>query len=207
MMRSSRTLVCMAAVVFGTGGLVGAAETVVGSPSDMVLEVARFDVDRENYTTKKLERAGKIPDETLDDLQRALLGEFTRAGMFGKVGKPAEAGGSAAAAEAAEAGDASYSGGTSGSDNASGPGVILSGTITDFKAGNRAARLLIGLGAGGQKFQVECVLKDRATGRVVGEKTIVDRKWGGLTGGDEAKGRSDFAEKVVAFVQKTLDQD
>lgn len=205
---TSRTSVflCIGSVLFGGSVPIVAADSTSRQPSSIVLEIARFDVDRENYTTKSLERAGKIPDETLDDLQRALLGEFTRAGLFKTVRKPVATPDST---NADAAGSEADSGSTDDAESAKSTEsvLVISGTITDFKPGNRGARMLIGFGAGGQKFEVDCVLMDWASGKKIGEATIVDRKFGGITGGDEAKGRSDFAEKVVKFVKKSLDLD
>lgn len=145
------------------------------------LEVARFGVNREDYSTKEAERAGKIPEETLDHLQRSLLGELTRSRVLPNVHKAAE-----------------------GEDSSPGA-LLLAGRVTDFKAGSRVARYFAGVGIGAQKVEVECVLKDKATGVVLGRETIVDRKWAGWAGGSEEKGIEDFAEKVSAFVQRTLE--
>ena len=87
-------------------------------------------------------------------------------------------------------------------DECSGKTLILGGQVTDFKKGSRSARMWIGFGAGKQKFQVQCFLKDAETGEVLARKEIIDRKVGGWAGGDEGKGESDFAEKVAKFVKK-----
>lgn len=178
MRRLSRFLLCLCAL--GAIGPIVAAETAPGVKHDSVLEVERMKVDRENYSTKELERAGKIPDEALDGIQRALIGIATRAGRFQGVRKPAEG---AAPGEAV---------------------VVLGGRVTDYKEGNRAARLLVGMGAGAQKFEAECVLTDKATGKVLGKERIADKKWGGIAGGNEEKGLEDFSEKVLAFVDRSL---
>lgn len=157
-----------------------AAERPAVRKHDVVLDVKRFEVDRENFSTQELERAGKIPEDALDAIQHALVGVATRSGGFTSVRKSDA---SAAPAEGV---------------------VVLSGRITDFKPGNRTARLLVGMGAGAQKFEAECLLTDKATGKVLGKTTIIDRKWAGITGGDEDKGLNDFAVKVTKFVEKSL---
>jgi len=73
--------------------------------------------------------------------------------------------------------------------------------VTDYKKGSRAARLWIGMGAGKQKFEVQCYLEDKESGEILARKEIIDRKIGGWAGGDEGKGESDFAEKVAKFVK------
>ncbi len=125
------------------------------------------------------ERAGRIPDEMLDAIQRILLTEFTKAGTIPAVRKP--------------------------DPSASPEGTLeLVGRVVDFLPGSKAARYFIGMGAGQQKIEVECFLKDRKTGAVLAHEIIRDRKVGGVAGGAEDKGVRDFAEKVVAFVQEGL---
>lgn len=82
--------------------------------------------------------------------------------------------------------------------------ISFGGTVTDYKKGNKAARYLIGFGAGKQKFAVNAWLKDKATGQVIAEDEIVDRKFAGFFGGSAKKGVKDFAEKVTGFIRKTL---
>jgi hypothetical protein len=148
-------------------------------PAYTAIEINRFDVNREDYSSKEAERAGRVPDEMLETIQRIIIAEFTKAQAFPKVGKP----GVAAAEELA---------------------LELGGKVLDFKAGNKTARYFVGMGAGQQKIEIECVLKDKKTGSVLAREVVLDRKVGGIAGGDEEKGVRDFAEKVVVFVQKTL---
>jgi hypothetical protein len=145
-----------------------------------VLEVELFQVDREDVSTKKAERAGMIPDEMLINIQRGMIGELTREKAFPSIRKPEDT--------KKEAGDV----------------LIIGGRIIDFKAGSKTARIMIGFGAGGQKIEAECVLKDKKTGEIIGKQRIVDRKVAGWAGGSETKGIHDFAEKIHAFIKKTL---
>lgn len=156
-----------------------AASDASKGPAYTAIEIARFDVNREDYSSKEAERAGRIPDETLDTIQRIVIAEFTKAQIFPKAGKP---------------------GGAADMD----PALELGGRVIDFKAGNKVARYFVGMGAGQQKIEIECVLKDKKTGNVLAREVILDRKVGGIAGGDEEKGLRDFAEKVIVFVQKTL---
>ena len=137
------------------------------------LEVEKFAVDRENFSSKKMERAATIPDEALDHLQHKVVGEVSRGNLLPKVSKT----------------------------ECTGKTLVFGGKVTDFKKGSRSARIWIGMGAGKQKFEVQCFLKDKVTGEVLVRKEIIDRKVGGWAGGDEAKGESDFAEKVAKFVK------
>jgi hypothetical protein len=135
------------------------------------LEVARVEVNREDFSSKEGERAGRIPDEMLDAIQRILLTEFTKAGTIPAARKPDPSAGAEGTLE-------------------------LVGRVVDFLPGS--------MGAGQQKIEVECFLKDRKTGAVLAHEIIRDRKVGGVAGGSEDKGVRDFAEKVVAFVQEGL---
>lgn len=137
------------------------------------LEVEKFVVDRDDFSSKAMERAAAIPEEALDHLQHKSVGEVTRDDLFTKVSKT----------------------------ECAGKTLIFGGKVTDFKQGNRSARIWIGMGAGKQKFEVQCYLKDKASGDVLARKEIIDRKIGGWSGGDEAKGESDFAEKVARFIK------
>lgn len=141
------------------------------------LEVEKFYVDRDDYSSKKMERAAAIPDETIASLQHKIVGEAHRKDLLPQIKK---------------AGAAACQGKT----------LILGGKVTEYKKGSRAARMMLGLGAGKQKFEVQCYLKDKQSGQMLANKKVVDRKMGGISGGDEAKGEHDFAEKVAKFVKK-----
>ena len=143
------------------------------------LEIARFEVNREDYSSKESERAGRIPDEVLDTIQRVLISEVVNAKKFATVAKAGAAAGGEGALE-------------------------LGGRVVDWLPGSKVARMFVGMGAGQQKIEVECVLKDKATGQILAQETILDRKVGGITGGSEEKGIRDFAEKVMMFIDQSL---
>ena len=157
-----------------------AAEDEAGGKAYNVLEIARFDVNREDYSTKEAERAGRIPDEALDTIQRILVAEYTQSKLLPTVRKA----------------------------GAPGEGEVvleLGGKVVDWLAGSQAKRVLVGFGAGQQKMEVDCVLKDKATGTILGQGRILDRKVAGWAGGSEDKGVRDFAEKVAKFMHATMD--
>lgn len=140
------------------------------------LEIEKFFVDRNDYSTKEMERAAAIPEERITSLQHKIVGEISRKNILTKAVKADK-------------------------ESCEGKALVFGGKVMDYKQGNRAARILIGLGAGKQKFSVDCFMKDKETGQVLAKKTIIDRKVGGIAGGGEEKGESDFAEKVVHFVK------
>ena len=82
--------------------------------------------------------------------------------------------------------------------------VEFGGTVTDFKKGNQAMRYFVGFGAGKQKLAIDAWVRNKATGEIIFQDKIVDRKWAGFGGGDDRKGVRDFAEKVVLFLNKGL---
>src|SRR3989442_11026604 len=163
-MRASLRLVLIVLPCLSAAAPARAHEPKTAKVTYSALELARFEVNREDYSTKAAERAGKISDEFLDGIQRALLGEMTRSSLFPAVRKPAES---------AEAGS---------------PVLVLGGRVVDYKPGNRTARYFAGFGAGQQKIEVECVLKNRVTGEVVAKEVITDRKVAGWAGGSEQNG-------------------
>ncbi|HZE90057.1 MAG TPA: hypothetical protein VE404_10935, partial [Verrucomicrobiae bacterium] len=56
-----------------------------------VVEVSLFDVNRKDFATKEAERAGSIPDDVIEKIQRSLIGIVTRSGDFPAVRKPGDA--------------------------------------------------------------------------------------------------------------------
>jgi len=157
-----------------------AAEGGAAGKAYSVLEIARFDVNREDYSTKETERAGRIPDEVLETIQRILISEYTQSKLLPTVRKAGSPGDGEVVLE-------------------------LGGKVVDWLGGSQAKRFLVGMGAGQQKIEVDCVLKDKATGTVLGHEQILDRKVAGIGGGSEEKGIRDFAEKVAKFIHTTMD--
>lgn len=157
-----------------------AADTATSAKPYTVLEISRFEVNREDLSTKEAERAGRIPEDILDTIQRILVSEFGQSKILPTVRKA----------------------------GAPGEGDVvleLGGKVVDWMAGSQAKRYWVGMGAGQQKIEVDCVLKDRATGAVLARERILDRKVGGIGGGNEEKGMRDFAEKVAKFMHASLD--
>ena len=87
-MKTSFRLVLTVLACLAAPALARAEEPKTAKVAYSALEIARFDVNREDYSSKEAERAGKISDEFLDGIQRALLGEMTRSSLFPAVRKP-----------------------------------------------------------------------------------------------------------------------
>ena len=145
------------------------------------IEVNLFEVDRDNISTRELARAAEIPTETLLSIQTYVRTELN----IDENGLAAKKGGDDSCEKMESA-------------------LELKGTITDFKAGSRMMRYMVGFGAGKQKIQIETELYDKESGDLIEKDQVVDRKIGGLIGGSENKGKRDFAEKMNNFVRQAL---
>ena len=145
------------------------------------VEVETFQVDRSHIKSKKDKRAAHIPAGALAELRQSIVLEVPLSvpGMVGMY-----------------AGDESCPNAESA--------IILGGTMSDFKKGNKAARYWVGMGAGAQKFAVQAWIKDKTTGETLGTAEVVDRKIAGFVGGSDEKGVDDFSEKVTRFIRRTL---
>lgn len=182
-MRINRRIV-VSMLVAGLAAVAGGMRTNLAGDADGkaydVLEVARFEASHEDFSSKEAERAGRITDANLDTIQRILITEFTRMKLLPVVRKPGTPGETETVLE-------------------------LGGKVVDWMPGDATKRMMIGYGAGQQKLEVECVVKDRASGAILGKERILDRKIAGVSGGSDDKGMRDFAEKVAKFLHATLD--
>ncbi|MEO8367470.1 MAG: DUF4410 domain-containing protein [Pseudoxanthomonas sp.] len=147
------------------------------------VEVKRFEVGSGFITSKQDARAATIPAEQLGSMQRVIAGQIPEKIRGYRSTLVAE--GSPQCPDPARA-------------------LVLSGRITDFKAGNQALRYWVGFGAGAQKFGVLVRATRKSDGALVGEGEVIDRKVGGWVGGQAEKGLEDFAEKVASFLRGSL---
>ena len=147
------------------------------------VEVKRFEVNGGFITSKEDARAATIPAEKLGSMQRAVAGQIPEKIRGYRSTLVAEG--------APQCPDPART-------------LVLSGRITDFKAGNQALRYWVGFGAGAQKFGVLVRATRKSDGALVGEGEVVDRKVGGWVGGQAEKGLEDFAEKVAGFLKESL---
>ena len=145
------------------------------------IEVEAFTVNKEEIASKEDARAASIPEPRLERIQTLVIEQINT-----KTKKIKAVNSSTDQCPTVET------------------TAVLSGKVTDFKKGNKALRYLVGFGAGAQKVEIMTYLKMK-NGTVVAEKDISDRKSGGFLGGSDDKGLKDFAEKVLAFVKKSLE--
>lgn len=145
------------------------------------VEVEKFRVNRDEIKSKKDKRAAMIGREQLAKLQEYIVLEIPLSipGMTGVYALEESCPDPARA-------------------------VVFGGTISDYKPGSKALRYWVGFGAGAQKFAVNAYVKEKASGTVLAEGDVVDRKVGGLMGGEDDKGVDDFSEKAAGFIRKAI---
>lgn len=82
--------------------------------------------------------------------------------------------------------------------------LILRSTVVSHDKGNRAARYLIGMGAGAAKMIMRIELIDKQTGKKIAETDIRNEMKGGLFGGsaDARKMGRDMGKGVSKFLKK-----
>lgn len=88
------------------------------------------------------------------------------------------------------------------SESLPGPAVRLIGTITEFKAGSRAKRYLIGFGAGKTKIKAHIQFVDHATGEVVLRQDVDGKVWIGTFGGESIGATRGLAKEVAKVARR-----
>jgi hypothetical protein len=158
------------------GACLLAVSTTAVASYDCV-EVELFKVDRSEIKDKKDKRAATIPREALATLQQAIVLEIPLSVPGAK--------GMYANEESCPNPDTA---------------VVMGGTVSDYKKGSKAMRYWVGMGAGAQKFAVEAWVRPKNSDQAIATDEIIDRKVGGLLGGEDEKGVDDFSEKVARFI-------
>ncbi len=82
-------------------------------------------------------------------------------------------------------------------------GVVLkvTGTITEYKPGNRATRYLVGFGAGSTKIAAQVQFTDGESGSVVLDRKVDGKVLMGVMGGNSAGATNGLAKEVVKVVK------
>ncbi|HEX8649937.1 MAG TPA: DUF4410 domain-containing protein [Pyrinomonadaceae bacterium] len=87
-------------------------------------------------------------------------------------------------------------------DAASAPTIQLVGTVTEYKAGSRAKRYLIGFGAGKTKVVAHVKFIDKATGNVLLERDVDGKVVLGLFGGKSKTSLRDVGKEIASVAKK-----
>ncbi len=80
--------------------------------------------------------------------------------------------------------------------------VKISGEVTQYSKGNRAARYLIGLGAGRTKLVAGIKVKDAETGEVLMEQKVDGHVYGGLFGGETDQAKGGLSSEIIKTMTK-----
>ena len=83
-----------------------------------------------------------------------------------------------------------------------GPKLKISGEVVKYVKGNRAARYLVGLGAGKTKIMVDVKLTDTATGEVLFNQTVDGDVTWGLFGGSSDSAKGGVSDELIREMKK-----
>ena len=78
----------------------------------------------------------------------------------------------------------------------------ISGTVTKYSKGNRAARYLVGFGAGRTKLVADVKVVDAETGEVLLEQKVDGHVYGGLFGGETDAAKGGLASDIIKAMTK-----
>ncbi len=88
--------------------------------------------------------------------------------------------------------------------DAAAPALKLTGTITEYKAGSRAKRYLVGFGAGKTKVVAQVQFVDRTTGSVLLDRKVDGKVIIGVIGGDSRGATNGLAKEVSKVAKDTF---
>lgn len=78
----------------------------------------------------------------------------------------------------------------------------VTGTITKYAKGNRAARYLIGFGAGRTKLVADVKVVDAETGALLFQKNVDGHVYGGLFGGSTSAAKDNMSSEIIKTMTK-----
>lgn len=122
----------------------------------------------------------EFPDKDLDEMMAAVVLNMNRSRRFENVFLSGDALAPAAPARRAK----------------------VSGTITKYSKGNRAARYLVGLGAGRTKLVASVKVADAETGEMLFEQNVDGHVYGGLFGGETDQAKGNLASEIIKTMTK-----
>jgi len=137
-------------------------------------------VEVEKFT---IEQGVKFPEATLDVMTAEIVAELKKLNKFKQV--------SLKTVDNAQ---------TEKTENT----IALSGAITKYKPGNRAARYLVGFGAGMTKVKARIKFVDTTSGSVLFDKEIDGKVIIGFFGGNSNDATRGFAREVAKIAKKNF---
>jgi hypothetical protein len=137
------------------------------------------------YNTVEIERFAvgtgvEFPDNDLSELMGYLVTHFNKSRRFESVFLSTD----------------------SASQTAPARRVKITGTITKYSKGSRAARYLIGFGAGRTKLVASVKVADAETGSVLFEQNVDGHVYGGLFGGETDGAKGNMASEIIKTMTK-----
>jgi hypothetical protein len=78
----------------------------------------------------------------------------------------------------------------------------ISGQVTKYSKGSRAARYIVGLGAGRTKLVAEVKVTDAETGALLFEQKVDGHVYGGLFGGETDAAKGNLASEIIKTMTK-----
>lgn len=78
----------------------------------------------------------------------------------------------------------------------------ITGTITKYSKGSRAARYLVGFGAGRTKLVASVKVSDAETGTLLFEQNVDGHVYGGLFGGETDGAKSNLSSEIIKTMTK-----
>jgi hypothetical protein len=146
---------------------------------------AAFGQTSEPYGTVEIERFAvaqgvEFPDAELSELMGYMVTHFNRSRRFENVFLSTDA----------------------ASQSASPRRVKISGTVSKYSKGSRAARYLIGFGAGRTKLVSDVKVVDAETGNVLFEQKVDGHVYGGLFGGETDAAKGGVASEIIKTMTK-----
>src|SRR5687767_658711 len=133
-------------------------------------------IEIEKFTVRQ---GVELSDKDVDELMKATVENFRDSKRFDSVTMAGEA-----------------------STPPTGPKLKISGEVVKYVKGNRAARYLVGLGAGKTKIMVDVKLTDTATGEVLFNQTVDGDVTWGLFGGSSDSAKGGVSDELIREMKK-----
>ena len=133
-------------------------------------------IEIEKFTVRQ---GVELPDKDVDALMKATIENFRESKRFDSVTIVGEA----STVEAS-------------------PKLKMTGEVTKYVKGSRAARYLVGFGAGKTKLMVDVKLTDAGTGEVVFNQVVDGDVTWGLFGGSSESAKGGVSDEVIREMKK-----
>jgi len=150
-----------------------------------VFAAAVFGQVSESYSTVQIENFAvaqgvEFPENDLKELMGYMVTHFNRSRRFENVFLATD----------------------SASQTAPARRVKITGTVTKYSKGSRAARYLIGFGAGRTKLVADVKLTDAETGNLLFEQKVDGHVYGGFFGGETDTAKGGLASEIIKTMTK-----